>query len=268
MIRLYRDRTRIPSSFTGKQKLKNELELINGRKSNSLKFRSIVWKVAKEQLKKESCGKCAYCESPASTVTFGDVEHFRPKKVYWWLAYCYDNYVFACQMCNQKFKTDAFPTSNVPLKSPKISKNHLAKAVLSLSPDPMDANAVATYQKVTSREQPTIPDPYIMDPEAFFAWEADPVLEEVKLVKKNSSKKASIATGAVIKHLGLNREDLKRERFRHFRKIEVFRLAIEDPGIPKRVLRKIKEEIHHLTDASEPYAGMSRYFIRSKWRLT
>ena len=68
-----------------------------------------VWKAAKPQLKLETGGKCAYCESPTDTVAHGDVEHFRPKSKYWWLAYCYDNYLYACQICNQVHKGDEFP---------------------------------------------------------------------------------------------------------------------------------------------------------------
>ena len=99
----------IPPAFRGSGRIARSLELIQGRVGGTLEFKSTVWKAAKPQLKLETCGKCAYCESPTDTVAHGDVEHYRPKSKYWWLAYCYDNYVYACQICNQVHKGDEFP---------------------------------------------------------------------------------------------------------------------------------------------------------------
>ena len=58
--------------------------MIEGRIGGPLEFKSTVWKAGKPQLKRETGGKCAYCESPTDTVAHGDVEHFRPKSKYWW----------------------------------------------------------------------------------------------------------------------------------------------------------------------------------------
>lgn len=42
---------------------------------------------------------CAYCQR---ALTDGDeVEHFRPKALYWWLAYDLSNYFLACHRCNR-----------------------------------------------------------------------------------------------------------------------------------------------------------------------
>ena len=99
----------IPAAFRGAGRIAKSLELIEGRIGGTLEFKQTVWKAAKPQLKLETGGKCAYCESPTDTVAHGDVEHFRPKSKYWWLAYCYDNYVYACQICNQVHKRDESP---------------------------------------------------------------------------------------------------------------------------------------------------------------
>ena len=111
MTRIERQRTAaaIPPAFRGAGRVAKSLELIQGRAAGTLEFNATVWKAAKAQLKRETGGKCAYCESPTDTVAHGDVEHYRPKSKYWWLAYCYDNYLYACQICNQVHKGDEFP---------------------------------------------------------------------------------------------------------------------------------------------------------------
>ena len=106
MIRLRRIRIEdvIHHNFYGKTKESFEKELLlNERhikrdKKESHEFISHRWNEAKKQLLAETRDKCAYCEPPISVVAFGDIEHYRPKSIYWWLAYCYDN--FSCSMSN------------------------------------------------------------------------------------------------------------------------------------------------------------------------
>jgi uncharacterized protein (TIGR02646 family) len=52
---------------------------------------------------------CAYCDRELHGTDRGDVEHFRPKNVYWWLAYCFDNYLLSCSACNSAYKINKFP---------------------------------------------------------------------------------------------------------------------------------------------------------------
>lgn len=59
----------------------------------------------KQALKQHYHSKCAYCEQ---YVERWDVEHYRPKKVYYWLAYSWDNLLLACPTCNQDYKKDQF----------------------------------------------------------------------------------------------------------------------------------------------------------------
>jgi uncharacterized protein (TIGR02646 family) len=59
--------------------------------------------------------KCAYCEQKVESY---DVEHYRPKKIYYWLAYSWDNLLFCCEKCNQK-KSAHFDT----LKTKAIYKS-------------------------------------------------------------------------------------------------------------------------------------------------
>ena len=43
--------------------------------------------------------KCAFCEQRQEVP---HVEHFRPKNIYYWLAYSWDNLLYACTSCNTK----------------------------------------------------------------------------------------------------------------------------------------------------------------------
>lgn len=43
-------------------------------------------------------GKCAFCEQKIEQY---HIEHFRPKKTYYWLAYSWDNLLMACPTCNE-----------------------------------------------------------------------------------------------------------------------------------------------------------------------
>ncbi|MFN0301835.1 MAG: hypothetical protein ACKVQU_15945 [Burkholderiales bacterium] len=103
MIQLQRTRAaNLLGGFTGtvlEAKLGKLLEYYysdNGTVDFKPKARQ-VWPKAKGQLKLDSSNKCAYCEADTAAVAHGDVEHFRPKSEYWWLAYCYDYYTLSCQ---------------------------------------------------------------------------------------------------------------------------------------------------------------------------
>jgi uncharacterized protein (TIGR02646 family) len=53
--------------------------------------------------------KCCYCDRRVIPV-HNDVEHYRPFARYWWLAWTWENLLFACRACNGKGgKHDQFP---------------------------------------------------------------------------------------------------------------------------------------------------------------
>lgn len=55
--------------------------------------------------------KCCYCEQREEQAKYRDVEHYRPKALYWWLAWTWENLLFACMDCNREQKRDQFPLS-------------------------------------------------------------------------------------------------------------------------------------------------------------
>jgi len=57
-------------------------------------------------------GKCAYCESKVTVVTYGAIEHFRPKgdPLYTHLTFDWNNLLLSCDICNDaEHKGARFP---------------------------------------------------------------------------------------------------------------------------------------------------------------
>ena len=63
------------------------------------------------QLMCDQYDKCAYCETNV-TKRYNDVEHFRPKKTYYWLGHDWRNLLYSCDLCNRTYKNDKFPLSD------------------------------------------------------------------------------------------------------------------------------------------------------------
>ena len=55
------------------------------------------WREFRHELTEEFDNLCAYCEETDR----GEVDHFRPKKLYPALVYAWSNWLFACRACNQ-----------------------------------------------------------------------------------------------------------------------------------------------------------------------
>ena len=228
-----------------------------------------IWGSAKAQLKAESFGKCAYCEADTAVVAHGDVEHFRPKSAYWWLAYCYDNYTFSCQICNQTYKSDKFPVNGKKLPQPGLPAAmptdpvKLASVLKTLCPDPATATDVQTA-KLFGKENADIPYPYTEEPERLFAWKENADTQEVRIVAKGRSARAVRAFRAAEDVLGLNRTELLRIRWNHFDELETLAMAVQDGGMKPAMQKKIILKLQAQASSQRPFAAMKRYFLR-KW---
>ncbi len=79
----------------------------------------------RERLIADQFSKCAYCESIV-TKQFNDVDHYRPKKEYYWLGHQWENLLYACPLCNRTYKKHHFPLKDeskrhqVALETPLI----------------------------------------------------------------------------------------------------------------------------------------------------
>jgi hypothetical protein len=275
MIRLQRVRTRqaIPAVFRGAKRMAKALTLLV-EADVKREFDSGYWKKAKPQLKIESGGKCAYCEAPTTVVAHGDVEHFRPKSVYWWLAYCYDNYLFSCQICNQTFKGDNFPLADemlrltAPVLSSGATEAQRRDLARRFAPDPLDAadgQPWAEFEAVCKAEGSHLLNPYTDDPEEHFVWEADAVLQEVVVRPRNNA--VSHVHQAAEQFYGLNRPELLAERWKTFQKLDVFHKAFASLDIDDALRDEIRDMLLVMMRDDAPFAGMCRYFIRQVWQV-
>lgn len=95
-----------------------------GRDPTGDEIERFDYRIAGTLLWKRQRRKCAYCEYSEQRKR-NDVEHFRPKGHasrgahvpqtygYWWLAWRWENLLFACRNCNQSpFKLDKFPLAS------------------------------------------------------------------------------------------------------------------------------------------------------------
>lgn len=62
----------------------------------------------RSQLMCDQGRKCAYCECRVRTA-YNDVEHYRPKRDYYWLGHDWNNLLYACNECNRTYKKHFFP---------------------------------------------------------------------------------------------------------------------------------------------------------------
>jgi uncharacterized protein (TIGR02646 family) len=186
--------------------------------------------------------KCCFCESKISHISYGDVEHFRPKAGwvqnqgdtlsrpgYYWLAYDWSNLFLSCQLCNQRHKRNLFPLQN----SDDRAASH---------DDPLDA------------EMPMFIKPDEEDPEQYISFRA----EYAYAIDDNPYGLETIES------LQLNREELVEMRRDRLSKLSLLKIGGElaadriaagdpDPQLPSYVANVDAE----LTAAQEPTAEYS-----------
>jgi len=181
-------------------------------------------------------GKCAFCESQVRHVAHGDVEHFRPKAGftrkgvlvrpgYYWLAYDWENLLFACQLCNQRHKRNAFP---LPAGSRRVRR-----------PTGNLAN-----------EQPLFVDPTREDPARHIEFNE----HVVRAVKGDRRGRRTI------RGLGLNRDALKRRRETFLEALRIiWDLAAACPKTPQRAAAEAW--LKRAQGDTAEYAAMVRCYL-------
>lgn len=145
----------------------------------------------KASLKAMQHGKCCFCESKIMHITFGDVEHYRPKAGYkqtarekklnkpgyYWLAYDWNNLLLCCERCNRRHKRNLFPLKD------KQARAH-------------------NHQHDVSQEIPLFINPTVTDPRHHIGFR-----EEIPYPIAQSRYGKTTIT-----ELSLDREDLNEQR--------------------------------------------------------
>jgi hypothetical protein len=127
----------------------------NPVKGESLPVENDLYQALKNCLKEYFHGKCAYCESDFEAVSWGDVEHYRPKRKvtgaihpgYYWLAYEPSNLMPSCERCNRADgKLNKFPIAATGKRALAEGDDLGAEAPLLLNPyDPDHCAAKARH---------------------------------------------------------------------------------------------------------------------------
>ncbi|MFY0562316.1 hypothetical protein ACN28E_00620 [Archangium lansingense] len=208
-----------------------------GKKSFEFDAGIYAHESVKQALLRAQHGKCAFCESKFAHISYGDVEHFRPKAGwrqeedeplsrpgYYWLAYEWANLFLACTLCNQQFKKNLFP-----LQTP--------------------SRRTRSHKEDVTEEDPLLLDPAVDNPEAFISFR-----EEVPYaVDGNARGETTIRT------LGLRREALAEQRRRHLSHVEALRQLIE---LRTPEASKARKLLQRMQQDSGEYAAMTRAFLR------
>ena len=144
--------------------------------------------------------KCVFCETKFTHDSPGDVEHFRPKSVYYWLAYEWANLFLACEECNRRYKKDNFPLVE-------------------------ESQRAVSHRGDMRREQPLFIHPADENPEEFISFRGEIIFP----INENSRGEATI------KGVGLDRVKLEADRRNYLRNLKlIFDLARNSPPTPLR----------------------------------
>ena len=195
----------------------------------------------KLKLKEIQKNKCAFCEVNLDS-QHGEVEHFRPKKMYkqnpsdsghypgyFWLSYNWDNLLLSCINCNQKWKKNLFPI----IHTEKRALNH-------------------TYN--INREKPYFINPYKEKPSDFIMFDG-PLA--IGIDKCNRGK-------LTIKYFGLNRKgvgginSIYELRNGLFDKLNVIRESLAFVPEDNSLHAKLIENIKTAKNQNEEYSAMVR----------
>ena len=202
-------------------------------------------KEVKDTLRVAQHDKCAFCESLDSHTGYGDVEHYRPKAAYkqretdelkrtgyYWLAYAWDNLLYACQLCNQRFKQNLFPLKDGRRRARSHTHN-------------------------LGKEEPLLADPSRLDPADFIGFRG----ERAYAIGGCPEGESTIAI------LGLNRSELLAARGKRLQDLgnlvrlrDLLHEKVATAPAPQLVeeIRKYEEKLQARTRATSEYAAMAR----------
>lgn len=200
------------------------------------KFRKGIYgaQSVKNVLLRAQYGKCCYCESEVRPLSYGDVEHYRPKGAvkqaenhpgYYWLAYNWNNLLFSCEVCNRSYKKALFP-----LKNP-------------------DARARSHHDNIGD-ERPLFVNPAIDDPRKHIRFRGATPYHLTKVGRET------------IKGMGLRKAALEERRIEKLQGLKIIRDLIEGAKDPSD--SKVKAARDFLAASTRPnaeYSSMVQDFL-------
>jgi hypothetical protein len=212
------------------------------------KFDSKVYgmRIVKDKLKEIFDEKCAFCECNISVGSHLDVEHYRPKKKYYWLGYEWSNLLLACPICNRDNKKTKFPLgtpSNIVNTPPVMPSGELNEAKCHiLSPELL-------------AESPLLLHPAIHDPSEHLKFLPNGDVEGITEEGKES-----------IKVFGLRRDKLVIERKEIIWDMQVELLKAVSTNSSEKLhepIFQIIEKLCHRFERKKPFLGFTQAILNN-----
>ncbi len=133
MIFVAKPPRKVPKAFLDAARLeRKDLERVAMTRRPSFPFKAYRHQSLKDALEELFGKKCAYCESLYEIAGYLEVEHYRPKKLYYWLAADWSNLLPACKRCNNG-KLAKFPLQD-PKKQAQLKGRERLESPLLLNP--------------------------------------------------------------------------------------------------------------------------------------
>jgi uncharacterized protein (TIGR02646 family) len=186
--------------------------------------------------------KCCFCESRITHISYGDVEHFRPKAGwvqvnerlnkpgYYWLAYEWNNLLLSCDKCNRRYKKNYFPISDTTQR------------------------ALSHHYNIAA-ESPIFVHPVLENPEAHITFDG--------AAPKHLTERGRVT----IEKLGLDRRELNEVRLESLNKVrDIYFLANNTPATTVEIKRQALLVIYKYFNESQlpqtQYSAMLKAFFR------
>lgn len=184
--------------------------------------------------------KCAYCEQKVEQY---NVEHYRPKSIYYWLAYSWDNLILACPHCNfnKGIKFDLLGEAEVFDNTEANIKNI---NLISLS-----------YNK---KEKPKMVNPELTDPKGLISFERDGSVNSTDVSFKYTIDECKISRAYLRDSRRKILDDLKKEITLAFSENE------EADQIPvlKHIIKIFK---NNFANKKNEFIGFREFIIENNW---
>jgi uncharacterized protein (TIGR02646 family) len=122
-----------------------------GNKLPKYKFKAYRNQYLKKILEQLFQAKCAYCEAPYNITGSMEVEHYRPKSLYYWLAADWSNLLPSCNHCNNG-KRSKFPLRDPQKQAKKPGQEKREDALLLNPSDPRPARRPERHLTFNSQD--------------------------------------------------------------------------------------------------------------------
>jgi uncharacterized protein (TIGR02646 family) len=196
-------------------------------------------KEVKNKLMQIFQNKCAFCECDTSAGAAYDIEHFRPKFIYYWLCYEWTNLLLSCQVCNRYYKQTHFP---LEMEAYRVKTHPMKKGVL-------DKAACHIGSPTLASEKPLLLHPAIDLPN-----------QHLRFLKTGTMVGLTEKGRISIEKYGLNRDELVLVRKEILLNIQEIILSEYEENEPSeaRIKKEIKKILKSLTNhknANKPFTG-------------